>query len=745
MSALGEKLRAWIVRTWPDLCLLGGLALSLSFSIEKAGWVANAGPIHGGIFLGALTGALLATTRWKGWQAGAYAWVLSLVAGAQWVGQILPSSSEAAALSLMQWAEGVRLRGLVFGLRLAGWVLSIQQGEKIQDTGLFLLLFSIVCWNGMVFLVWWAVRRRHPLPGLIPVGFLMAVNVHLARLERVHLFYFLVLAVCLVARGGYMAQKAEWRHRRVDYAEDLGLDWGTSGVLTAVMIGMVALVFSLVGSPEGWRVLSEWVQRSRAEVSETAEQWFGGVRPPPPAEDNFSGKERIRLPDLGEIGAPLPQGNETIFTVKISDPPPLPDSIRGMSPTMDVPRHYWRSQIFTAYTGRGWEAASARAIQTPVEPQEIPAGRYRLQQDYRFLARPQGDLFAVNEPVGGEDGITFWAVEPEGSLLVKGEVEGYTVVSWASRVTISQMENAPVEYPPAVVEYLQLPENIPQRVRWLTSEVVGEGTPYQKATKIQEYLRQNYRYDLAVSAAPPGWDVVDYFLFEARAGFCSHFASAMAVMLRLEGIPARVVSGYAMGWYDSRTGAYQVPASASHAWVEVFFPGLGWVEFEPTPAYEPFRYSTGQTEALPPSSAVEQTETGERKEVSPLIWLGGVFLLLAGVWGLFFWMHVQNLHGKKGEARAVQLYWRVRRELSRAGLAASGQLTPLEFFSNSRGRLEAYPTLQNAFHLVTMLYIRAIYSGHPPSIQEVRMGAWHWKNARRERVTFLFRSWFKVD
>jgi len=177
----------------------------------------------------------------------------------------------------------------------------------------------------------------------------------------------------------------------------------------------------------------------------------------------------------------------------------------------------------------------------------------------------------------------------------------------------------------------------------------------------------------------------------------------------------------------------------------VFFPGLGWLEFEPTPAYEPFRYSAEQTEVLLPSSTDEAAEAGQKNEFPPLVWLGGVFLLLAGAWGLFFWFHRQKIHAKNGEVLASLLYRRVCRELSRAGLAARDQLTPLEFLFNSWERLEAYPTLQNAFQLVTMLYIRAIYSGHPPSIHEVRMGAWHWKKARRERMAFLLRSWLKAD
>src|SRR5690606_25400450 len=147
---------------------------------------------------------------------------------------------------------------------------------------------------------------------------------------------------------------------------------------------------------------------------------------------------------------------------------------------------------------------------------------------------------------------------------------------------------------------------------------------------VQDYLRQNFPYDLSVKPAPANKDVVDYFLFDSQRGFCSHYASAMVVLLRSQGVPARIVTGYAMGEYDFARGAYRVPVSASHAWVEVYFSGYGWVEFEPTAYRSPIVY---------PEAVRIEPGTGQllplNKESSPPIQpalvaltVGGALLLL---------------------------------------------------------------------------------------------------------------------
>jgi hypothetical protein len=109
---------------------------------------------------------------------------------------------------------------------------------------------------------------------------------------------------------------------------------------------------------------------------------------------------------------------------------------------------------------------------------------------------------------------------------------------------------------------------------------------------------------------------VDYFPFEALGGTCAYFASAMAVMLRTQGVPARVVSGYAMGEYDYSRGAYRVSVNAAHAWVQVYFPDYGWVEFEPTPAQRIFEYPDRKGIATATRDVSSEKNTGQPGEIA---------------------------------------------------------------------------------------------------------------------------------
>jgi len=154
-----------------------------------------------------------------------------------------------------------------------------------------------------------------------------------------------------------------------------------------------------------------------------------------------------------------------------------------------------------------------------------------------------------------------------------------------SRASLVQLLEAGTGYPAWVIDrYLQLPDALPERVGEETERVVmnaNASTPYEKAKAIEAYLRA-YPYDLTVPTPPPGEDAVDFFLFELKRGYFDYQSSAMAVMVRTQGIPARVAVGYAL---DPGTGdetTYTVRKDNAYSWVEVFFPGLGWVDFNPT-------------------------------------------------------------------------------------------------------------------------------------------------------------------
>ena len=130
--------------------------------------------------------------------------------------------------------------------------------------------------------------------------------------------------------------------------------------------------------------------------------------------------------------------------------------------------------------------------------------------------------------------------------------------------------------------YLQLHEQIDQRVYDMAAQVTaGITTPYGKAMALQNFLASNFVYDLDVPQQPANQDFVSTFLVETKAGYCTYFASAMTVMCRMAGLPARYVEGFVA--YPDAEGMAVVTGQEGHAWTEVYFRGFGWVTFDATP------------------------------------------------------------------------------------------------------------------------------------------------------------------
>jgi len=147
--------------------------------------------------------------------------------------------------------------------------------------------------------------------------------------------------------------------------------------------------------------------------------------------------------------------------------------------------------------------------------------------------------------------------------------------------------------------FLNVPDTVPQRVKDLAVQVTAQaGNDYDRAKAIESYLVK-IPYTLLPGPTPQDRDFVDYFLFDLREGYCTYYASAMAIMCRSIGLPARYVEGYIMP-ETSTNGVYDVTNLQAHAWVEVYFEGFGWVPFEPT---APYSYSYYQT-TPPPDTQV---------------------------------------------------------------------------------------------------------------------------------------------
>ena len=171
-------------------------------------------------------------------------------------------------------------------------------------------------------------------------------------------------------------------------------------------------------------------------------------------------------------------------------------------------------------------------------------------------------------------------------------------------------------------------EVLPARVRDLARTVTAGATnPYDQASQIEAYLR-TLTYDLKVPLVAADRDLVDAFLFDLRRGYCDYFASAFVVMARSVGLPARLAVGYASG-QTVAPGVWVVSAADAHSWPEVYFEGVGWVPFEPTPARPmpaPLR--------APLSVASTPTQSANAQPFAAAWWIGSLALLLAGA----FWL-----------------------------------------------------------------------------------------------------------
>ena len=171
-------------------------------------------------------------------------------------------------------------------------------------------------------------------------------------------------------------------------------------------------------------------------------------------------------------------------------------------------------------------------------------------------------------------------------LLERGLV--YSVVSEipiASPEVLRATEGAPADahLETLLERYRQLPADLPERVIALAERITaGETSRVDAVAAVEAWLRANTRYNLDIPADPPGVDAVDEFLFERREGFCEHIASAMTILLRSVGVPARLVTGFGPGVRNPFTGYWDVRASDAHAWVEVYYPGAGWIPYDPT-------------------------------------------------------------------------------------------------------------------------------------------------------------------
>jgi len=637
--------------------------------------------------------------------------------------------------------------------RLQAWSVAVAGGEAAFDPVAVALVWTMAAWLVAAWAAWVTHSRARALQATIPAGALVAATLAYTGGSPLYLLSWLGATLLLMACVSHEARERRWEAAGTDYSLEPRLDIG----ITAVGLSLALVATAALTPPVSLRKIVEFAQRQvwerASEVGPVVESL--GLEPVPgqalARELSAPGLPRRHL-----IGTGPELTQRVVMIVRTGDYSPDP---AGTAP----PRYYWRSVTYDRYTGRGWltegtqmeEYSAGEVVRVVGATVELPPQLRLIRQEVRAERNLGGLIYAAGELVTADhDFSVAWRSAAEGdAFLATIEARNYWADSLVPNLSDGQLQAASEKYPDWVKDlYLALPDDLPTRVTALARDLTAtEPGPYHRARAIESYLR-TFPYTLDLPAPPPGRDVADYFLFDLKKGYCDYYATAMVVLARAAGLPARLVVGYASGRYDPGSSQYIVTEADAHSWVEVYFPEIGWVEFEPTGGRPPFErqdagpYTTGQdfgTEIQPGTGFARIRGAG-------LQWwsvLVGTVSLLALGW--LAWLLADGLWLRRmAPAAAVSaIFRRLHHSSRRLAVPARAASTPYEFAAVLAGRLtelaqgkgrraRVSPAIEEILRL-TDLYVQSQYSLRPPEFADQAQAISIWRRLRAR----LWRVW----
>jgi transglutaminase-like putative cysteine protease len=454
--------------------------------------------------------------------------------------------------------------------------------QPVEDPIFFVALMSIAFWIISSWASFTLVRHQNYLGAILPaaIGLIIIHNYDSGVAARLwFLAFFAFIALLLLGRLHYLENKQSWRERRIFLSPDNRVDLTSSMAIAAGLVIVIAWTVpaslsSVKSAVKTWnrvtRPWQEFTERMENAVS-ALESPSGGRR------GEFFGSELA-------LGQGFPLSDMVMFEVEAPD---LPVEEKP-------PRYYWRGRSYDRFINGQWYTSGtvrdeySPAVTNPfnVNTQQRTSAHFAFntgKTNFSLLYSPAepiwvsrpGVTFAI--PGDGNKDIVAWHAYP---ALRGGET--YQVDAILSNPNQQQLQEAGTAYPEWVSQkYLQLPKDFSPRIEELAKEITtGTQTPFEKSIAITNYLRQNIAYSETIPDAPRKKDRLEWVLFDYKQAYCVYYASAEVLMLRSVGVPARMAVGFTQGDRDGNT--YVVRRLNSHAWPEVYFPNIGWVEFEPT-------------------------------------------------------------------------------------------------------------------------------------------------------------------
>jgi transglutaminase-like putative cysteine protease len=583
----GRGLAAELGEVIPGALLVLVMTGAVVYALSVSGWGPGLEVLRPMALIGLVVGTIFARLRWlPAWTAH----LLSAALAVTWAVQLLSALMDER---LVTWRD----RGADLLIRFLGWARVLAAGGRGEDILLFVFVLCLLCWALAYWTAWAVLRRGQAWRPIILNAVVALVNyTYVLPKPTVAFFVFLAAALLLLVYQHVLQRQAIWDAQRVEYPDLLAVRFiWSSALVCALLITLTAVLpgqVSVDRATATWGMLSSPFRAAR----EGWEDMFSTISAPPGAGSGAF------TSGVAPLGGSRQLTDELVMEVRSTE------------------YDYWRAVAFDSYGRNGWDNTvgeqaraalgvgtreQARTPRAPDEPNPLNDTRGRRPVEQRFsLAQDRiddmilvgGSAVSVSVPTrvehnylvsdgGRQPNFDEVAMIVATSRLRAGDT--YSVTALVSFADVGSLRAAGVEYPAWVRErYLTVPEGVTARTRELAAQIVAESgarTPYDVAVAVQDYLR-TLPYNEAIPSPPAGQDPVDWFLFEQREGYCDYYASAMVLMLRSQGVPARYVRGYAGGEFDPDRGVYLVRENVAHSWPEVYFPGFGWERFEPTTA-----------------------------------------------------------------------------------------------------------------------------------------------------------------
>ncbi len=597
-----------LVMSWEDWLTFAAVLVafcSIAITIQRAEWVPNMPQLLPTTVAALTVGLVAARVRVNGLLIQPFALVIGAIV---------------VVAAVQNYADGMTLQDRLgdFWTRMREWWAIVRAGDISNDRLPFVLLVHSVTFLAAYFGAWAIYRWHNPWIALVPGGFILLSTISFMDGKPAGpLVFFLLGALFIVARSHLQKSQARWREEGVEYPDFLSLN--ALNVTFLVSVALLVLAWQVpIAKQAGFATsLIENMSRPFEPLNDRALRLFHTI------DGGRSGNHHTfgdSLPIRGDISL----GSRPLFEVNSGEP------------------GFLRATSYDEYTGVGWKSTNRDDQRVPAGTQLNDTHQARtstivrvtvLDKESTVLTSGTGvgtNLDSIVDTAGGNAG----DVERITSRRGLRDGDTYNAVGSRSVATAQQLREAGTAYPAEIADrYLQLPSNLPDRVGEEARRVAGGGaTPYDQALMTQAYLR-TFPYDESVPEAPPGRDVVDWLLFDLRRGYFDFQATAMAVMMRELGVPARVAVGYYLDPASAEDTRYTVRKSHAYAWTEVYFPGYGWVEFNPTSNRPPG--GAGGTGTLPEQTTPLPINPGAEDPFGNIDdLLGGIDLIGAGEGGV---------------------------------------------------------------------------------------------------------------